>query len=154
MDARLSFRTAGCILTGRDITDRKRLEGELRHLAFHDTLTGLANRALFEDRLKHALERLSRRGGGLAVLFVDLDDFKTVNDSLGHAAGDELLRRRRRAAARRACAAPTRAARLGGDEFAILLEDVDERRRGARARPAAARHARAAVRHREAATSP
>jgi diguanylate cyclase (GGDEF)-like protein/PAS domain S-box-containing protein len=114
---------AGCILTGRDISDRKRLEGELRHLAFHDALTGLANRALFEDRLTHALERLSRRGGGLAVLFVDLDDFKTVNDSLGHAAGDELLTEvgeRLRGSLRGA----DTAARLGGDEFAILLEDV------------------------------
>jgi diguanylate cyclase (GGDEF)-like protein/PAS domain S-box-containing protein len=114
----------GCILTGRDISDRKRLEGELRHLAFHDALTGLANRALFEDRLTHALERLARRGGGLAVLFVDLDDFKTVNDSLGHAAGDELLGavgERLRESLRGA----DTAARLGGDEFAILLEDVD-----------------------------
>ncbi len=119
-----SLPDGGCILTGRDISDRKRLEGELRHMAFHDTLTGLANRALFEDRLTHALERFSRRGGGLAVLFVDLDDFKTVNDSLGHAAGDELLGEvgeRLRSSLRGA----DTAARLGGDEFAILLEDID-----------------------------
>jgi diguanylate cyclase (GGDEF)-like protein/PAS domain S-box-containing protein len=111
----------GCILTGRDITDRKRLEQQLRHMAFHDKLTGLANRALFEDRLTHALHGLRRGDGGLAVLFVDLDDFKTVNDSLGHGAGDALLRavgERLRGSLRDS----DTAARLGGDEFAILLE--------------------------------
>ena len=116
---------AGCILTGRDITDRKRLEGELRHLAFHDSLTGLANRALFEDRLQHALSGVARQGAGVAVLFVDLDDFKTLNDSLGHAVGDVLLRAvgdRLREGLR----GSDTAARLGGDEFALLLEGVPD----------------------------
>ena len=119
----------GCILTGRDVTDRKRLEQELRHLAFHDTLTGLANRALFEDRLTHALANISRRGGGLAVLFIDLDDFKTVNDSLGHGAGDELLRAvgERLRASLRDSDTP---ARLGGDEFAVLLEGIVDAQAG------------------------
>jgi diguanylate cyclase (GGDEF)-like protein len=114
----------GCILTGRDVSERKKLERELRHQAFHDSLTGLANRALFEDRLAHALAALRRRDGGLAVLFIDLDDFKTVNDSLGHSSGDDLLRtvgERLRASLRDA----DTAARLGGDEFGVLLEGAD-----------------------------
>jgi diguanylate cyclase (GGDEF)-like protein/PAS domain S-box-containing protein len=111
----------GCILTGRDVTERKKLEQELRHQAFHDSLTGLANRALFENRLAHALEGLRRREGGLAVVFIDLDDFKTVNDSLGHAAGDELLRAVGERLRYNLRGADT-AARLAGDEFGVLLE--------------------------------
>jgi diguanylate cyclase (GGDEF)-like protein/PAS domain S-box-containing protein len=111
----------GCILTGRDVTERKTLEQELRHQAFHDSLTDLANRALFENRLAHALEGLRRREGGLAVVFIDLDDFKTVNDSLGHTAGDELLRAVGERLRYNLRGADT-AARLGGDEFGVLLD--------------------------------
>ena len=114
----------GVLLNYRDVTERKRLESELQHQAFHDSLTGLANRALFSDRVTHALSRVSReKADALAVLFLDLDDFKVVNDSLGHAAGDELLAavaERIRACLRRA----DTAARVGGDEFGILLEDA------------------------------
>ena len=111
----------GCILTGRNVTERKKLEQELRHQAFHDSLTGLANRALFENRLGHALEGLRRRESGLAVVFIDLDDFKTVNDSLGHTVGDELLRAVGERLRYNLRGADT-AARLGGDEFGVLLD--------------------------------
>src|SRR3954468_20271439 len=113
----------GILLNLRDVSERVSFEEKLRHQAFHDDLTGLANRALFEDRLTLALARTRRNRDKLAVIFVDLDDFKTVNDSLGHAIGDELLR----ATAQRLAdclRAQDTAARLGGDEFAILLEDL------------------------------
>jgi diguanylate cyclase (GGDEF)-like protein/PAS domain S-box-containing protein len=104
-----------------DITDRRMLEEQLEHQAFHDTLTGLANRALFVDRVEHALARSERDTDSLAVVFLDLDDFKTINDSLGHEWGDRVLVE---VAARleRALRPGDTVARLGGDEFAILLE--------------------------------
>ena len=113
------------IICPNDVTDRVRLRRELEHQAFHDALTGLPNRSLFGDRLEHAHQRLERSGGCYAVLMLDLDNFKTVNDSLGHAAGDDLLVRvsERLAAVIRS---GDTAARLGGDEFAILLEDLSD----------------------------
>ena len=111
----------GVVLSMRDITDRKTLEDELRRRAFHDALTGLANRSLFEDRLAQALARARRHDQPIAVLFLDLDDFKTINDSLGHSSGDELLRAVATRIADVARITDT-AARLGGDEFAVLLE--------------------------------
>ncbi|HET7488400.1 MAG TPA: EAL domain-containing protein [Acidimicrobiales bacterium] len=113
----------GLVATLRDVSERKALERTLTHQAFHDGLTGLANRALFVDRVGHALRRRETDSRALAVLFLDLDDFKTVNDSLGHVVGDELLR----GVAGRldTCVRPSdTTARLGGDEFAILLEGM------------------------------
>ena len=110
--------------TAQDVTERRAAERLLEHQALHDPLTGLPNRALFLDRLDHALARARRPGTSLAVYFCDVDDFKDVNDSLGHDAGDELL-----------IALPPRlreglragdtVARFGGDEFVILCEDLD-----------------------------
>ena len=110
--------------TARDITVRRELEKKLRHEALHDPLTKLPNRALFTDRLEHALTQMKRRGGSVAVLFLDLDDFKGVNDTLGHEAGDQLLisfGRRLRASVRDA----DTVARLAGDEFTVLLEHLN-----------------------------
>ena len=113
---------AGVVWNVRDVTDRRALEGQLAHQAFHDVLTGLANRALLTDRMDQALARNDRRGAPVAAVVVDLDGFKDVNDSLGHAAGDDVIAA---AAARlRAAVRPgDTVARLGGDEFALLLEE-------------------------------
>ncbi|WP_354643668.1 putative bifunctional diguanylate cyclase/phosphodiesterase [Kitasatospora camelliae] len=113
----------GLVLTLRDVTDHRQMERELTHRAFHDSLTGLANRVLFQDRVGHALTRSERRGTVTGVLFIDLDDFKVVNDTQGHAVGDELLVA---VSLRISTALRTSdtAARLGGDEFAVLVEDA------------------------------
>ena len=103
--------------------DNARLVEELRHQAFHDGLTGLANRGLFGDRVEHALARSARTGASVAVLFLDLDDFKTVNDRFGHAGGDEMLRVVSGRIVEVLRPGDT-AARLGGDEFAVLIEDL------------------------------
>ena len=113
----------GAVVTFKDITERKALEQKLQYQAFHDPLTDLPNRALFMDRLGHALTRANRLETKVAVLFTDLDNFKVINDSLGHKAGDRLLV----AVAERlqACVRPAdTVARLGGDEFTLLLEGV------------------------------
>jgi diguanylate cyclase (GGDEF)-like protein/PAS domain S-box-containing protein len=114
----------GIVINIRDISERKAFQAELEHQAFHDTLTGLPNRALFRNRVAHALAARRRENLPVAVLFLDVDDFKIVNDSLGHVAGDELLQE----LARRLqdCMRPVdTAARLGGDEFAILIHDAE-----------------------------
>jgi diguanylate cyclase (GGDEF)-like protein/PAS domain S-box-containing protein len=113
----------GRVWSFRDVTERARLEAKLAHQALHDPLTNLANQSLFRDRVDHALARVERHTATLAVLFLDLDNFKTVNDSLGHLAGDQLLVAvtERLQQTLRAGDTP---ARLGGDEFAVLLEDA------------------------------
>jgi diguanylate cyclase (GGDEF)-like protein/PAS domain S-box-containing protein len=112
----------GLVLNSRDIGERRALQDQLTYQAFHDPLTSLPNRALFMDRLEQALIRSERRDQAVAMLFLDLDNFKIVNDSLGHQAGDHMLV----AAAERVldCVRPEdTVARLGGDEFTILIED-------------------------------
>ncbi|MBA2381298.1 MAG: EAL domain-containing protein [Chloroflexi bacterium] len=115
----------GIVATLRDVTDRRRLEAELTRMAFRDSLTGLANRALFEDRLELALQRAERHERRAGLLFIDLDNFKHINDALGHEEGDRALI----AVARRiesALRGSDSAARLGGDEFTVLVDDVAE----------------------------
>ena len=115
----------GLVINTRDVSAQKQLEDRLSHQAFHDALTGLANRELFLDRVSHALERSRREVNTIAVLFLDLDGFKGVNDSLGHARGDELLVLIAERLAM--CLRPgDTVARLGGDEFAVLLETVED----------------------------
>ncbi|HWS38665.1 MAG TPA: diguanylate cyclase, partial [Actinoplanes sp.] len=112
---------AGLVVTLRDVTERRSLEKDLTHQAFHDALTGLANRVLFRDRLEQAFGVAERDGATLGVLFVDLDDFKEVNDTLGHAVGDHLLLHVAERITEIIGTGST-AARMGGDEFAVLVE--------------------------------
>ena len=118
---RIDGAVVGRVWSFRDVTEHRRLQNQLTHQAFHDPLTGLANQALFRDRVDHAALRLQRQGGQLAVLFIDLDDFKTVNDSLGHSAGDALLKIVSERLSSCVRAGDT-VARLGGDEFAVLMD--------------------------------
>jgi diguanylate cyclase (GGDEF)-like protein/PAS domain S-box-containing protein len=122
-DLRRDEAVQGQVLTIRDVTAEHQLKDQLSRQAFHDSLTGLPNRALFTDRAGHAIAVARRNGTTAAVLFVDLDDFKVINDTMGHAVGDELLAGvagRLSAVARES----DTAARLGGDEFALLIENL------------------------------
>ena len=118
---------SGLVVNTRDISEKRRLEEQLTWQAFHDPLTRLPNRSVFLDRVAHVLPRRTRAGGSMAVLFVDLDNFKLVNDILGHAEGDRVLV----LAAERlvACVrSEDTVARFGGDEFAILIDDGGDSR--------------------------
>jgi diguanylate cyclase (GGDEF)-like protein/PAS domain S-box-containing protein len=115
----------GTVLVLRDITSQKRIEEELRFTATHDPLTGLPNRALFQDRLLQAIERGERSESLFAVLLVDLDKFKDINDSLGHDVGDAVLQEVGRRLQHAVRAVDT-VSRLAGDEFLIILEDLDD----------------------------
>ena len=121
-DLRQDPTVGGLVLTLRDVTEQRKLERELTHRAFHDPLTGLANRVLFQERISHALAQNQRVGRVVGVLFVDVDDFKVVNDVQGHAVGDELLVALSLRLSTTVRASDT-AARIGGDEFALLVED-------------------------------
>ncbi|WP_160311595.1 putative bifunctional diguanylate cyclase/phosphodiesterase [Streptacidiphilus melanogenes] len=121
-DLRTDPTVGGLVLTLRDVTEQRNLERELTHRAFHDPLTGLANRLLFQERVSHALAQSHREGTVVGVLFVDVDDFKIVNDVQGHGVGDELLVALALRLSTTVRASDT-AARIGGDEFALLIED-------------------------------
>ncbi len=122
-DLRHEPTVGGLVLTLRDVTEQRQLERELKYRAFHDSLTGLPNRMLFQERVVRAMVRTRRTDAVVGVLFIDLDDFKVINDTMGHRVGDELLV----AAGMRLSALTTgrgTAARLGGDEFGLLIEDA------------------------------
>jgi len=122
-DLRQDPTVGGLVVTMRDVTEQRQLERELKHRAFHDLLTGLPNRVLFTEQVERAVNRAQANVDIAGVLFVDLDDFKVVNDTLGHDIGDQLL-----VAVGQRLSAGLRpedtAARLGGDEFAVLVEDA------------------------------
>jgi diguanylate cyclase (GGDEF)-like protein/PAS domain S-box-containing protein len=114
----------GIVLNARDISERKTFEEQLAHQAFHDPVTNLANRALFVERVRHAIGRARREERQLGVMFLDIDDFKTINDSLGHGAGDAALMDVAKRLSDSIRSSDT-AARFGGDEFVVLLEDLE-----------------------------
>ena len=116
----------GRLLNLRDATDRKGAEEQLKRMALHDPLTLLANRSLFLDRVEHAVAVSKRNGRGIAVMFIDLDNFKRINDSFGHAIGDRVLHKSAQRLVKATRSGDT-VARLGGDEFAVLLENLIER---------------------------
>jgi diguanylate cyclase (GGDEF)-like protein/PAS domain S-box-containing protein len=124
---RVDDQIVGRVWSFSDVTAQKTTEEALTHLAFHDPLTGLVNRALLRDRLDEALARSERSGRSVALLYLDVDDFKSVNDALGHRAGDALLCAVANGLSRCVRRSDS-AARLGGDEFAVLVEDVDDGR--------------------------
>jgi diguanylate cyclase (GGDEF)-like protein/PAS domain S-box-containing protein len=124
-DLRREPTVGGLVLTLRDVTEQRQLERELKYRAFHDSLTGMPNRMLFQERVVRAMDRARPTDAVVGVLFIDLDDFQVINDTMGHSVGDELLV----AAGMRLSALTTgrgTAARLGGDEFGLLLEDAVE----------------------------
>ncbi|MBN0048234.1 EAL domain-containing protein [Streptomyces actuosus] len=124
-DLRHDTTVAGLVVTLRDVTEQRRLEYELTQRAFHDPLTGLPNRTLLLERAERALMRARRDPAVTCLLFIDLDDFKNVNDTLGHSVGDRLLCVVGERLSRMLRRSDT-AARLGGDEFAVLMEDVKQ----------------------------
>lgn len=114
----------GIIVNTRDVSERRAIQQRIQHLAYHDALTSLPNRSLLQDRVAQAISRADRSGKRLAVMFIDIDNFKNINDTLGHDVGDELLREvaRRLSASVRA---HDTIARQGGDEFIVLLEELE-----------------------------